>query len=107
MIVNPDKFKTILLTKGRQNVSEYPITSKRLKTKTKDSTVLLDITIDYKLSFDKHVSQLCQKASSQLNVFERLAAYMNQSTQKNDGAVVYTSPFKLCLHCLVLHVKHL
>ena len=61
MVVNSEKFKAILLTKERQNVSEYTITLKGIEIKTKDSVTLLGVTIDYKLSFDKYVCQLLLK----------------------------------------------
>ena len=39
---------------------------------------LLGITIDNRLSFDDHISKLCNKASMQLNAIFRLKKYMSQ-----------------------------
>ena len=50
--------------------------------KTQESVTLLGVTIDYKLSFKEHVSNLCQKASAQLNALKRLGAFMNHQTRK-------------------------
>ena len=35
----------------------------------------MGIDIDYQLKFDQHISNLCRKASQQLNVLKRLGSY--------------------------------
>ena len=45
------------------------------------SEKLLRITFDYKLKFNKHVKNICQKVSQKLNALARLAPYMG--TTKN------------------------
>ena len=82
MIVNPGKFKAILLQKNRRNISEYPIVSTGHEIKTQESVTLLGVTIDYKLSFEEYISNLCQKASAQLNALTRLGAFMSHQTRK-------------------------
>ena len=42
--------------------------------KSEDSVKLLGIQLDYKLNFDPHISALCKKAATQLNVVKRLRA---------------------------------
>jgi hypothetical protein len=39
---------------------------------------LLGVTIDYELEFDKHISDICNKASRQLNVLKRIGKYLNK-----------------------------
>jgi hypothetical protein len=39
---------------------------------------LLGVTIDYELKFDKHISDICKKASRQLNVLKRIGKYLNK-----------------------------
>ena len=82
MIVNPGKFKAILLQKNERHTSEYPIVLTGHEIKTQESVTLSRITIDYKLSFEEHVSNLCQKASVQLNALKSLGAFMNHQTRK-------------------------
>ena len=82
MIVNPGKFKAILLQKNKRNTSEYPIVLTGHEIKTQESVTLLGVTIDYKLSFEKHVSNLCQKASAQLNAPKRLGVFISHQTRK-------------------------
>jgi hypothetical protein len=38
-----------------------------------ETVKLLGIDIDYQLKFNQHISNLCRKASQQLNVLKRLA----------------------------------
>ena len=45
---------------------------------SENSVTFLGITIDDRLSFDDHISKLCNKASMQINAILRLKKYMNQ-----------------------------
>ena len=78
MIVNPGEFKAILLQKNKRNTSEYPTVLTGHEIKTHESVTLSGVTIDYKLSFEEHVSNLCRKASAQLNALKRLGAFMHE-----------------------------
>ena len=57
MIVNPDKFKAIVLTKSRQDTSGIPINLKEHCITSENTVTLLGIKIDCRLSFEKHVSE--------------------------------------------------
>ena len=59
MIVNPDKFKAIVLTKARQDTSGISISLRDHCITSEESVSLLGIIIDCRLSVDKHVSELC------------------------------------------------
>ena len=82
MIVNPGKFKATLLQKNKRNTSEYPIALMVHEIKMQEPVTLSGVTIDYKLSFEEHVSNLCQKVSAQLIVLKRLGAFMSNQTRK-------------------------
>jgi hypothetical protein len=43
-----------------------------------ETVKLLGIDIDYQLKFDQHISNLCRKASQQLNVLKRLGSYLTK-----------------------------
>ena len=43
---------------------------------SEDNQILLGITIDSNLSFNKHVNNLCKKASAKLNDLTRIYGYM-------------------------------
>jgi len=38
----------------------------------------LGVTIDYQLKFNTHITNICKKASRQLNVRKRVGKYLNQ-----------------------------
>ena len=83
MIVNPDKFKAIILTKTKQDTSRIQIGLKGHCITSESSVSLLGVTTDRRLSFEKHVSDLCKTAASQLNALKRLHPYItHQSTRK-------------------------
>ena len=39
---------------------------------------MLGVTIDSDLNFDNHISEMCKKASRQLNILKRIGKYMNR-----------------------------
>ena len=43
---------------------------------------LLGITIDSKLSFDKHIQQICSRVSAKLKAFARIAPFMSITKRK-------------------------
>ena len=49
--------------------------------------VLLGITIDHELKFDKHVNNLNKKVSLKLNALARIAAFMNFSNSNNNSSI--------------------
>ena len=76
MIVNSDKFNVIVLTKSKEDASGIPIGLRGHCIDSQNTVTLLGITIDCKLSFEKHVSGLCKTAASQLNALKRLRLYI-------------------------------
>ena len=49
--------------------------------------VLLGITIDHELKFDKHVNNLSKKVSLKLNALACIAAFMNFSNSNNNSSI--------------------
>jgi hypothetical protein len=43
-----------------------------INTTCEDEVKLLGVTIDFKLNFNKHISNICKKAARQLNVLKRI-----------------------------------
>ena len=83
MIVNPDKFAAFVLTKSGQDTSETQISLKDNCITSENTVILLCIKIDCRLSFEKHVSKLCQAVASKLYAVKRLRPYiMNEKTGK-------------------------
>ena len=71
MIVNPDKFQAIIIKKNAKIKDTYPLKINDQIINSENSVKLLGIEID-KLSFDKHISTPCKKASNQLNAIGRI-----------------------------------
>lgn len=76
MIVNPEKFQAIVVKKNAKMKDSYPLFINDQTINSENSVKLLGIEIDNKLSFEKHISNLCKKASNQLNAIGRIQKYM-------------------------------
>ena len=68
MIVNSDKFQTILLDKRKSNNTNHGIVVHNQNKKVVSSVELLEIQTDDKLNFNLHISNICMSAANQLNV---------------------------------------
>ena len=75
MIVNAEKFEVIILNK-KECEAKYKLTIDNNDIESTKSVKLLGITIDNRLRFDQHISNLCSKAAMQLNALGRLKKYM-------------------------------
>ena len=69
--------------------------------------VLLGITIDYNLSFNKHINNLCKKASAKLNALTRIAGYMDFSKRRVIMKAFITSQFGYCPLIWMFHSRTL
>ena len=76
MIANPEKFHAILLRKNQTNTSGEQININGKMIKSEETVKLLGVTLDYRLDFDPHISNICKKAAAQLNVLKRLKAFI-------------------------------
>ena len=76
MIVNPDKFQAIVVKKNCRMKESYALNINNHSINSEGCVKLLGIEIDNTLSFNKHISTLCKKASNQLNAIGRIQQYM-------------------------------
>ena len=67
MIANLEKFHSIILTKNKADNKNLELNIGNKTIKREQNVKLRGITIGNKLTFDQHVSDLCRKASAQLN----------------------------------------
>ena len=72
--MNPDKCK-LLISNQNKDISLI-IENKVIE--CNKSVKLLGVTIDSRLRFDEHVSNLCKKASTKLHALARISNYMSQ-----------------------------
>ena len=70
MIADPKKVHTLLLRKNQTNTSGEQININGKIINSEETVKLLGVTLDYRLDFDPHISNLCKKAATQLNVLK-------------------------------------
>ena len=76
MIVNPDKFQAIVVKKNCRMKDSYALNINKQIINSENCVKLVRIEIDNTLSFDKHIFNLCKKASNQLNAIGKIQKYM-------------------------------
>ena len=82
MIVNPYKFLAMVLQKQDKNSQTNSLNIDKKIIETTKSVKLLGITVNSQLRFDEHISNICNKASMQLNDIHHLRRYMGSQEMK-------------------------
>ena len=59
MIANPEKFHSIILTTNKADNEDLELNIGDKTIKTEQNVKLLGVTIDNKLNFDKHITDVC------------------------------------------------
>ena len=72
MQTNPDTFQAIAAGLNSKNENFCFDLGNGCIIQCEDEVKLLDVTIDFKLKFDLHVSNICKKASRQLGILKRI-----------------------------------
>ena len=71
MIANAEKFNVIFIKKDHQtNLSGESLKIEGEQIRSEETIKLPLICLDYKLHFEKHISEICRKAASQLDVLK-------------------------------------
>ena len=86
MIVNPDKFQSMIIS-STEDLSK--------------SVKLLGIKIDNKLNSEKHISNICKKASNELNAIYRLQTFIGHKEKEAITNTFVHSNFNY--GCLIWH----
>ena len=71
---NHDKFQFMVL--GTNKNKSFSINVRKISTPSKNEAILLDITIDHELEFNKHIEDLCKQASFTLHALRRIRKYL-------------------------------
>ena len=84
MIANLAKFQATILQNSRNSKTYEPVKLEigSTKSETKNTVKLLGITIDNKLNFEEHISELCKKASMQSNTISHLHRFMSKEQKE-------------------------
>ena len=102
MIANPEKFHALLIGKDQTNTSGENFNIQGKMVKSEETVKLLGIQLDYKLKFEQHISELCRKAASQLNVLKRLKKFIGFNEKKIlVQSFVYSPECSLYIHILI------
>ena len=100
---NPEKFK-LLLSSNDENLSIHIDGNTIQNSKNNE---LLGVTIDNKLKFNSHVTDLCMKASQKLHALARVSHYMNFEKKRTIMNAFITSQFGYCPLTWMFHSRKL
>ena len=95
MVANPSKFQIMFLGSNIDN-NEITFLVEDKKVRSKTEVKLLGITIDDKLSFNKHISNLCSTASNRLRALARIRKFLSLEQAKRLSEAYIMSTFKYC-----------
>ena len=71
MQANPEKFQAIAVGK-KTHEKNVVFDVNGIVISCDDEVKLLGVTLDFKLNFNTHISNICKKAARQLNVLKRI-----------------------------------
>ena len=100
MIVNPDKFQSSMIISSKKDLSTSVLNINGVESTMELSVRLLGIATDNKLTFEKHIYNICRKASNQLNVICRLETFMRHKEKKAIINAFVHSNFNYGCFCL-------
>ena len=102
MKANHDKCHLLLSSYEDVNVQIANVTIKGSTSKK-----LLGVTIDKKLKFDKHVENICQKASRKLSALARPVNYIDLPTRRILMNAFFNAQFNYCPTIWMFHSRSL
>ncbi len=110
MQANPEKFHCIFIGPNRKSI-DTELSFNGISITSEPEVELLGITIDDKLNFNTHVSNLVTKAARQLNALKRIGNFLSQSCRLNIFRTFVLSNFNYCPlvwhFCSAQHVERL
>ena len=97
MIVNPDKFQAIIISrKHKDDSGPFCLKFNDYEIKSKNSVILLGIEIDNKLTFEKHTQDLIRNAGGQLNFMISKKRFLNQEAKRVLIESYFIANFNYC-----------
>ena len=95
MKAKPDKFQGLCIgNKTKEQSISFNLDGNTIF--CEDSAKLLGVTIDFRLKFDIHISEICKKAARQLNVLKRIGKYLCKLGKLNIYYSFILSNFNFC-----------
>ena len=90
MIVNPDKFKSIILSENKSDDIPTGFSVGTDIVSIGKSVNLLGIHLDDRYNFNLHINSICKSASEQLNALVRLKKFLSFQQQKSSSQQFHT-----------------
>ena len=100
MIANVTKFHAIIATKDKQITVGLPVKVGNIVIKTEDIVKLLGVSLDNKIGFDNHITNLLKQASSKLNAIKRVDTFLNKSKKEYFMPLIRSFVFSTLLSCV-------
>jgi hypothetical protein len=95
MKANPDKFQAIAIgKKSKDKDITFKLNNNEIK--CEDEVILLGVTLDFRLKFHSHISNICKKASKQLNILKRIGKNLCKLGKLNIYHSFILSNFNYC-----------
>ena len=95
MVANPGKFQIMFLGSKIDNC-KITFAIKKKQIKCKREVKLLGIIIDEKLTFMKHIANICSLANNRLRASTRIRRYLSKEQTKYLSEAYIISAFKYC-----------
>ena len=96
LVANPAKFQTMLVKSNNIKDAELNVTVDDVSLPSSDAMKVLGIDIDDRLTFDGHVSNMCDKAGRQLNALQRLKGSLDKNSRMAKYKSFIMSNFNYC-----------
>ena len=93
---NPVKFQPMLISSRDKTDLKLNVSVDGTMLETAESIKILGVTVDRKLNFNDHVSQMCTKAGRQLNVLQRLKGCLDYNSRMAIYKTFIMSNFNYC-----------
>ena len=93
---NPEKFQSMLISSHGCDVGGLMINVENTIISSSEEMKVLGVTIDDKLNFTEHISDVCTKAGRQLNVLQRLKKVLDYKSRMAIYKSFIMSNFNYC-----------
>ena len=67
---------------GKNSYDNDTLSLNEFNLKNSDHEIILGIRIDRKLTFNKHIKNLCKKAGQKLSALQRISPYLDENKKK-------------------------
>ena len=106
ILANPDKFQFILFENSAHTNKEF-FNFQNVKIQCDTSVKLLGVTLDQKLSFNNHISNLVAQDGAQLSALISIKRYLDKSFKLILAKTFIFSHFKYCPNIVHIQILHL